>query len=122
MSDKPDIASEWADDYPEGAELFCASFDADDFDTFYGDGYPDGTTVAVLAFRRPPQGWIIANAGLDEITRTRSMLERHCRGEAFTILTSLCDDRLDEFVNTWMGVDAGKSRASSKRSRGKKTP
>ena len=44
---EPGIAADWADEYDEGAELFGASFDADDFDTEYGVEHPDGTTIAV---------------------------------------------------------------------------
>lgn len=116
----PDIAAEWADDYEEGTELFGATFNADDFDTDYGDGYPDGTTIAVQrCLRKPPPGWIRKHAHLSDLERTFALIEKHCSERALEILDSLKEKPWNDFVERW-GRDGGlidpKSNRSARRS------
>lgn len=116
-----EVAEEWADDYPEGAELFGATFDADDFDTEYGSEYPDGTTVAVKrCLRKPPPGWIRKHAHLSDLERTFALIEQHCSDRALDILDSLKETPWNDFVERW-GIDGGliegKSNRSARRSR-----
>ena len=115
------IAEEWGGDYPSGSALFCASFDADDFDTDWGEGdFSEGATVAI---RRgtgvPPQGWIIRHAHLTDLERTKLILEKHASPDARAILYSLKDSVFDAFVEAWGkdgGMQPGKSRRSARRS------
>lgn len=114
------IAKEWADEYDEGAELFGATFDADDFDTEYGEEYPDGTTIAVKrCLRKPPPGWIRQHAHLSDLERTFALIEKHCSDRALGILDSLKEKPWNDFVERW-GLDGGliegKSRRSARRS------
>lgn len=116
-----DPAAEWVEDYPEGTELFGATFDAEDFDTEYGgNAYPDGTTLAVKrCLRRPPPGWIRKHKHLSDLERTFALIESHCCDRALEILDSLKEEPWNEFVEQW-GLDGGliegKSRASLQRS------
>ncbi|AJA43689.1 tail assembly chaperone [Mycobacterium phage Findley] len=101
------IAEEWADEYDAGAELFCATFDADDFDPEYGTEYPDGTTVAVRrCLRKPPPGWIRQHAHLSDLERTFALIEKHCSDKALDILDSLSEKPWNGFVEAW-GRDGG---------------
>ena len=116
----PAIAKEWAEEYDEGAELFGATFDADDFDTEYGEEYPDGTTIAVKrCLRKPPPGWIRQHAHLSDLERTFALIEKHCSTKALDILDSLKEKPWNDFVERW-GLDGGliegKSRRSARRS------
>lgn len=113
------IAEAWADEYDKGVELFCGTFDAEDFDSEYGDEHPDGTTVAVRrCLRKPPPGWIRQHAHLSALERTFALLEMHCSDKALVILDSLVEDAWDSFVTSWGkdgGLIEGKSRKSSRR-------
>lgn len=116
----PDIATEWADEYPDGTELFGATFDADDFDTDYGSEYPDGTTIAVQrCLRKPPPGWIRKHAHLSDLERTFALIEKHCSERALEVLDSLKEKPWNDFVECW-GRDGGlidpKSNRSARRS------
>jgi hypothetical protein len=116
----PDIAAEWADEYEEGDELFVARFDAEDFDTEYGTGHPDGTTVAVKrCLRKPPPGWIRQHAHMSDLERTFALIEKHCSDKALDILDSLKEKPWNDFLERW-GLDGGliegKSSRSSRRS------
>ncbi|QJD52317.1 tail assembly chaperone [Mycobacterium phage JF1] len=96
------VAAEWADEYEEGAELFCAVFDADDFDTEYGKAYPSGTTLAVKrCLRKPPPGWIRQHAHLSDLERTFALVEKHCSDKALDILDSLTEKAWNDFVEAW---------------------
>lgn len=111
-----DAAAEWADDYPEGTELFGATFNADDFDPEYGTEYPDGTTVAIKrCLRKPPPGWIRQHAHLSDLERTFALIERHCSDRALTILDSLAEKPWNDFVEAW-GIDGGLIEGKSNRS------
>ncbi|QYC55097.1 tail assembly chaperone [Mycobacterium phage Boilgate] len=114
------IADEWADEYEPGAELFCASFDATDFDTEYGQAYPDGTTLAVKrCIRKPPPGWVRRHAHLSDMERTFALIEMHCSDKALDILDSLGEDAWNDFVTAWAkdgGLVEGKSNRSARRS------
>lgn len=116
-----DIAAEWADEYPEGTELFGATFDAEDFDTEYGTAeFPDGTTLAVKrCLRKPPPGWIRQHAHLSDLERTFALIEKHCSDRAIEILDSLKEQQWNDFIERW-GMDGGliegKSRRSARRS------
>ena len=117
----PEIAADWTDDYGDGAELFGATFDADDFDLDYGTEYPDGTTVAVKrCLRKPPPGWIRKHAHLSDLERTFALIEQHCSDRALDILDSLKEEPWNDFVERW-GIDGGliegKSNRSARRSR-----
>lgn len=116
-----DIAAEWADEYDAGAELFGATFDADDFDTEYGTAHPDGTTIAVKrCLRKPPPGWIRQHAHLSDLERTFALIERHCSQRALDILDSLNESAWNDFVERWGKdgglIDQGKSPRSVRRS------
>lgn len=118
---EPSIVEEWGGDYPAGSALFCAKFDAEDFDTDWGeDEFPEGATVAI---RRgtgiPPQGWIIRHAHLTDLERTKAILEKHASPDALRILYSLNDKTFDAFVEAWGkdgGMTPGKSNRSARRS------
>ncbi|AXH46855.1 tail assembly chaperone [Mycobacterium phage Aminay] len=115
------IAEQWADDYDEGAELFCASFDADDFDPEYGVAdFGDGTTLAVRrCLRKPPPGWIRQHAHLSDLERTFALIEKHCVPRALEILDSLAEKPWNDFVEAWGrdgGLIEGKSNRSARRS------
>jgi hypothetical protein len=117
---EPDIAAEWADEYPDGTQLFGATFDADDFDTDYGSEYPDGTTLAVQrCLRKPPPGWIRKHAHLSDLERTFALIEKHCCERALEVLDSLKEKPWNDFVERW-GRDGGlidpKSNRSARRS------
>ena len=123
--DPKEIAADWAEDYPEGSELFCGTFDAEDFDTeFGGEEYPDGTTVAVKrCTRRPTPGWVRKHAHMSDLERTFALLELHASDEALDILDSLGEDAWNDFVQAW-GQDGGiipKSSRSARRSKRSKT-
>lgn len=116
-----DIKDEWGKDYPEGAELFCAKFEAEDFDTEYGvSDYGDGTTVAVRRCpSKPTPGWIRRHKNMSDLERTFALLEQHASDDALDVLDSLTEDAWEKFVETW-GIDGGliepgKSRKSSRR-------
>lgn len=119
-TEQAQIAKEWADEYDEGAALFCATFDADDFDPEFGvEDFKDGTTLAV---QRPPSaptpGWIRRHAHLGDLERTFALIERYASDKALDILDSLTSDKWDEFVTAWgrdSGLIAGKSRRSARR-------
>lgn len=116
----PPEAAEWADEYPEGSELFGATFNADDFDPEYGTEYPDGTTVAIKrCIRKPPPGWIRQHAHLSDLERTFALIERHCTDRALWILDSLKEEPWNDFVEAWGkdgGLIEGKSNRSARRS------
>lgn len=122
VSVPPEIAAEWADEYPEGTELFGATFDADDFDTDYSDDadYSDGTTVAVKrCLRKPPPGWIRKHAHLSDLERTFALIEKHCSTRALEILDALKEKPWNDFVEAWGrdgGLIEGKSSRSARRS------
>jgi hypothetical protein len=117
---EPDVASEWVDEYPEGTELFGATFNAEDFDTDYGSEYPDGTTIAVQrCLRKPPPGWIRKHAHLSDLERTFALIEKHCSERALEVLDNLQEKPWNDFVEAW-GRDGGlidpKSNRSARRS------
>lgn len=70
------IVDEWAGDYPAGTQLFCAKFDADDFDHSWGEGdYSEGATVAIKrGTGTPSEGWILRHAHLNDGERTKLIL------------------------------------------------
>jgi hypothetical protein len=115
------VATEWADDYDEGTELFGATFDAADFDTDYSDNeYGDGTTVAVKrCLRKPPPGWIRKHAHMSDLERTFALIEKHCSDRALDILDALKEKPWNDFVEAWGrdgGLIEGKSNRSARRS------
>lgn len=115
------IVEEWGGDYPAGSALFCAKFDADDFDTDWGEGdFEDGATVAILrGSGMPAKGWIIRHAHLTDLERTKAILEKHASLDALAILYSLKDSAFDAFVEAWSkdgGMGPGKSNRSARRS------
>lgn len=114
------VADEWAEEYEPGTQLFGATFDAEDFDTEYGEAFPDGTTVAVKrCISKPPPGWIRQHAHLSDLERTFALLERHCSDRALEILDSLKEEPWSDFVEQWGkdgGLVEGKSRRSARRS------
>ena len=118
------FAQEWADEYESGAELFGATFDADDFDEFWGEPHPDGATIAVMRGRgKPPEGWILAHAHLSEIERLRAILDKHACPRALALMGQLKDEPLGEFIDEWGrdgGIIPGKSNRSARRSETKK--
>lgn len=114
------IAAEWANDYEPGSELFCATFDADDFDPeFAVKDYEDGTTLAVRRCpSKPTPGWIRRHAHLGDLERTFALIEQYASDRALDILDSLTSEKWDEFVEAWgrdSGLVEGKSRRSSRR-------
>lgn len=119
------IVDEWGGDYPAGTALFCAKFDAEDFDDDWGEGdFSEGATVAI---RRgtgvPPQGWIIRHAHLSDLERTKAIIEKHASPDALAILYSLKDTAFDAFVEAWGkdgGMAPGKSNRSARRSANRK--
>lgn len=116
--DKPlSIAEEWGGDYPAGTALYCAKFDPEDFNEDWAVGdYEDGATVAIQRGTGvPPQGWIIRHAHLNDLERTKLILEKHASPDALTILYSLNDKAFDAFVEAW-GKDGGMTPGKSKRS------
>lgn len=115
------IVDEWGGDYPPGTSLFCAKFDAEDFDDDWGEGdFSDGATVAIKRGTGvPPQGWIIRHAHLSDLERTKAILEKHASPDALAILYSLKDSAFDAFVDAWGadgGMKPGKSNRSARRS------
>ena len=118
----PDIAAEWAGEYDDGAELFVGSFDADDFDSFYGDAdHPDGATIAVLrCVSKPPPGWIRKHAHLSDSDRAFALIVKHSCDKALAILDDLKDGPWNEFIERWGrdgGLIEGKSSRSARHSR-----
>lgn len=116
-----EIAKDWAEDYPAGSELFCAQFDADDFDDRWTEAdYSDGATVAVRrGSGMPPQGWILRHAHLSDLERTKAILEKHASADALAILYDLKDGPFDDFLEAWGkdgGMQPGKSNRSARRS------
>jgi hypothetical protein len=119
------IVEEWGGDYPAGTSLFCAKFDAEDFDSDWGEGdFEDGATVAIKRGTGvPPQGWIIRHAHLSDLERTKAILEKHASPDALAILYSLRDSAFDAFVEAWGkdgGMAPGKSNRSARRSANRK--
>ncbi|MCV7226058.1 hypothetical protein [Mycolicibacterium komossense] len=115
------IAEEWGGDYPAGTALFCARFDADDFDSEWGEGdFSEGATVAIRrGTGTPPQGWIIRHAHLSDLERTKAIIEKHASADALAILYSLNDKTFDAFTEAWGkdgGMTPGKSNRSARRS------
>lgn len=103
-TESPDdtIAADWADEYEAGTELFCATFEADDFDPEYGADYPGGTTIAVRRFlRRPSPGWIRRHAHLSDMVRVLVLLEHHSSAKALAILDSLTEQAWRHFTDAW---------------------
>lgn len=119
------IAADWADDYPAGAELFCGTFVADDFDADYGTEHPGGETVAIRRCERvPTPGWIRRHAELGDMERTFKLIEMHASPDALDILDGLKSQPWNDFVEAW-GVDGGilpKSNRSARRSASRKRP
>ena len=120
------IVDEWGGDYPPGTPLFCAKFDAEDYNDEWGEGdFSEGATVAI---RRgsgvPPQGWIIRHAHLSDLERTKAIIEKHASPwDALAILYSLKDSAFDAFVEAWGkdgGMAPGKSGRSARRSANRK--
>ncbi|QBP30229.1 tail assembly chaperone [Mycobacterium phage Pinnie] len=123
--DELTIVEEWGGDYPKGSALFCAKFDADDFDDDWGEGdFSEGATVAIRrGTGMPPQGWIIRHAHLSDLERTKAILEKHASPDALRILYSLKDAAFDAFVTAWGkdgGLEPGKSNRSARRAANKK--
>lgn len=119
-SDHERIKQEWADEYPEGAELYCAVLSSTDFDPEYGEQYPDGTTLAIRRLaHRPSPGWIRRHAHLSDLERTFALIEQHASQRALDILDSLTEKAWDAFVQAWAVdgglVDTGKSTRSARR-------
>lgn len=115
------IVEEWGGDYPAGTSLFCASFDAEDFNSEWSEGdWSEGATVAIKrGTGTPPQGWIIRHAHLTDLERTKAILEKHASSDALAILYSLNDQSFDAFVEAWGkdgGMTPGKSNRSARRS------
>ena len=119
--DVAEIASDWADAYPAGTELFVGEFGADDFEAGdYADSeYPDGATVAVKrCVKKPPPGWIRKHSHLSDLERTFALLEMHACQEALDVLDALNADAWNEYVEKWGedgGLVPGKSKRSSRR-------
>lgn len=118
------IADEWADEYPEGAQLFCARFDADDFDSFWGEAeHPDGETIAVRAAERPSSGFFARNRERSPQQLGFDVIERHMSDRAREIFYDLNDEAQSEFVERWSGdtfdegSSAGKVTSSNRSSR-----
>lgn len=119
------IVDEWAGDYPAGTQLFCAKFDADDFDHSWGEGdYSEGATVAIKrGTGTPSEGWILRHAHLNDGERTKLILEKHASRDALTILYSLRDSVFEAFIEAWGkdgGMQPGKSNRSARRSANRK--
>ena len=119
------IVDEWGGDYPVGTQLFCAKFDADDFDASWGEGdYSDGATVAIQrGTGTPTEGWILKHAHLNDGERTKLILEKHASRDAMTILYSLKDQVFEAFIEAWGkdgGMQPGKSNRSARRSANRK--
>lgn len=116
----PSVADEWADEYDAGVELFGATFDAEDFDTEYGEAYPDGTTLAVKrCLSKPSPGWIRQHAHLSDLERTFALIERHASARAMEVLDALKEVPWNDFIERWGqdgGLIQGKSPRSSRRS------
>lgn len=115
------IVEEWGEDYPPGTALFCAKFDADDFDNDWNDvEFGDGTTVAIRrGSGMPPKGWIMRHAHLTDLEREKVILSQHATPDAMQIITSLNDRAYTAFVEAWAkdgGVEPGKSNRSARRS------
>ncbi|AYR01084.1 hypothetical protein SEA_LEMOND_19 [Mycobacterium phage LeMond] len=106
--ERASIADEWAEDYPEGTELFVGQFDADQFDPDYGVAeFPEGATIAVKrCLRKPPPGWIRQHAHLSDLERTFALIEMHASERALEILDSLDEKPWNDFVEGW-GKDGG---------------
>uniref|UniRef100_A0AAU8GPH0 Tail assembly chaperone n=1 Tax=Mycobacterium phage Pharb TaxID=3136626 RepID=A0AAU8GPH0_9VIRU len=121
VDEQTSIAAEWAEDYPEGAQLFVGKFTADEFDDEYGVAeFPEGATIAVKrCLRKPPPGWIRQHAHLSDMQRTFALIEMHASERALEILDSLQQKPWDDFVEAWGrdgGLIEGKSRRSARRS------
>lgn len=102
-----DPAAEWVSEYPEDVELFGATFEADDFDSFFGEAHPDGASIAVQRFTRyPSPGWIRRHLQLSEMQRTFVLLEAHASDKALAVIDALTQDAWDEFVGAWI-MDGG---------------
>lgn len=125
-----EIAAEWAEDYPPGAELFCAAFGADDFDQFWGaTKHPDGETIAVQIATRPSSGFFARHRDKTPMQLGFDVIEHHMSERAWALFCDLNDEAQDEFVKEWIGdtfdEPAGKAtgfnrssrRAASKRRR-----
>ena len=121
--ESPDaIAADWADEYPEGAQLFCAKFEADDFDSFYGDPHPDGETIAIRVAQRPSAGFFARHRDRTPQQLGFDVIERHMSERAWDIFCDLTDEAQNEFVETWSGDtfkedSAGKATGSNRSSR-----
>ncbi|QFG09968.1 tail assembly chaperone [Mycobacterium phage Antsirabe] len=122
------IVDEWGGDYPPGTPLFCAKFDADDFETgVWGEGGGDFSEGATVAIRRgngmPPQGWVIEHAHLTDLERTKEILRLHASPDAQRIIFRLKDAAFDAFVTAWGkdgGLEPGKSNRSARRAANRK--
>lgn len=121
------IVEEWGGDYPPGTPLFCAKFEAEDFaDDVWGEGgdFSEGATVAIRRGNgMPPQGWIIRHAHLNDLERTKAIIEKHASPDALRILYSLKDAPFDAFVTAWGkdgGLEPGKSNRSARRAANRK--
>lgn len=123
--DKPlSIVDEWAGDYPAGSQLFCAKFDAEDFeDGVWTEGVGDFSEGSTVAIRRgnglPPKGWILQHAHLNDGERSKLILEKHASPDALRILYALKDSVFEAFIDAWGkdgGMTPGKSNRSARRS------
>lgn len=116
------VVDEWADEYPEGAQLFCAKFDAEDFDEVYGKPHPDGETIAIRVAQRPSSGFFARHRDRTPIQLGFDVIERHMCERAWDIFCDLNDDAQNEFVERWSGdtfnqESAGKATGSNRSSR-----
>lgn len=116
------IDDEWADEYPEDAQLFCAKFDAEDFDDFYGRPHPNGETIAVRFAKPPTSGFFARNRDRTPVQLGFDVIQQHMCERAWNIFCDLNDDAQNEFVEKWSGdtfnqESAGKATGSNRSSR-----
>src|SRR5699024_7368385 len=98
------IVEDWVGEYPSGTKLFCARFDAEDFDPFWGEAaHPDGETIAVRVAERPSSGFFARHRDRTPRQLGFDVIERHMSARAREIFYDLADDAQSEFVETWAG-------------------
>jgi len=120
--DRDAVLAEWSDEYPEGVDLFCAAFEAEDFDDLYGSPHPDGATVAVRRCVAPTPGFLARNRHVPEEEIGFVLLEKHASPRALDIINDLTTEAWTSFAESWQadGVgEAGKSNRSSRRAASK---